>query len=70
MFLDSNGFEEANLAKKVIKYETFLSHQLLDRIKTEDIKQFENQVQSLCKKTKSMDSSGSKNHHLGISRYL
>lgn len=35
MFLDKNGFEETNLAKKVIKYETFLSHQMINRIKTE-----------------------------------
>ena len=41
MLLNGSNKKEENAAKKVIKFDTFLSHQMLDRIKTADLKIFE-----------------------------
>jgi hypothetical protein len=39
---------QENIAKQVIKYSTLLSEKMLDKIKTEELREFERNVQDYC----------------------
>lgn len=70
MILNTSSVKEANLTQKVIKYETFLSHQMINKIKTQDLKMFESEVKEVCKQQQSVESCKSEDKRFGISRFL
>ena len=70
MMFQVHSFKETEVIEKIIKYSTFLSHKMIDKIKTQELKMFENEVKEVCCKQKSVESCHSEDKRLGISRFL
>lgn len=56
MLLDDSSIKDEELAKKVVKYETFLSHQMLDKIKDGELQAFHKEMRDYCQRHRSFES--------------